>query len=71
MQAKYILKMKIDIKNHFGEIKKNTICNIKKVWINNELNDIYIQLDEKGFGLITSITNVELFKAGEVEYKKD
>ncbi len=23
-------KMKIDIKNHFGEIKKNTICNIKK-----------------------------------------
>lgn len=59
-----IAKAKKDLSNGNGEIKKDMICEILKVWLNHSSGDIYTEIKFRANDLvmITSVSNIEIIK---------
>lgn len=57
-------KTKTALYNAYITVDEGTECVIKKVWLNDSCNDVYVQIDFNGVEMITSISDIEIINQG-------
>ncbi len=55
-------KIKVDMSNTYGKAIKGSECEILKVWLNHQTNNVYCEISfaNDGITIITSIKNIEI-----------
>jgi hypothetical protein len=53
-----------DLYNANGNIESGMVCDVLKVWLNNTVGDVYVEIKFRSNDLvmITSISNIEILK---------